>query len=72
MSLNALTTIFAGLCGIALTAMAFKAPSIVDEMQAKGDLSVEQVIKCKKFARPACIIGALCSFGAAVLGFLQK
>jgi hypothetical protein len=72
MSLNTLTTIFTGLCGIVLAVLAIQAPSILAEMERKGTVAPEQLAKYKKFFRPGCILGALCSFGAVLLGLVQK
>ena len=72
MTLNILTSIFAGLCGVALTVLAIQAPSLLAQMEQKGTVPPEQLAKYKKFFRPGCIVGALCSFGAVLLGLMQK
>ena len=72
MTLNALASISAGLCGVTLTLIAIRAPSLIDDMDGQGRLSPEQAIKYRKFLRPASIICALCSFAGAVMGFFQK
>jgi len=72
MMLNALASISAGLCGITLTLIAIRAPSLIDDMDRKGRLSPEQAIKYRKFLRPASILGALCGFAGAIMGFFQK
>jgi len=72
MALNTLTSIFAGLSGIALAVLALQAPSLLAEMERKGTVPPEQLAKYKRFLRPGCIVGACCCLGAVVLGFMHK
>jgi hypothetical protein len=72
MSLDALTSIFAGLCGITLTVMAVHATSIIDAKVKAGTLSASEEQKWRKWFRPGCIVGALCDFSGAGLGLFHK
>jgi hypothetical protein len=72
MTLNAPTSISAGLCGVFLTVLALRAPSLLAEMERKGTVPQDQLAKFKRFLRPGCIIGALCCLGAVLLGLTQK
>lgn len=72
MGLDTLTSLFAGTRGVALTVMAVRANSLIDEKVSKGELSPAQAIKWRKFFRPACLIFALCGFAAAALSLFHK
>jgi hypothetical protein len=49
----------------------FRGNANLDQRVAKGSMTVEQAAYYKKFLRPVCLIGAVCSLAAFVLNYVH-